>query len=101
MRSRNIATLGSVAVLVLAGFALTARTFLNSGSAAIAQMDQAERAVLAKIDQVNRGMSKREIIAILGEPNEEGPLGLRPRWCVGNCVLNGLAVYIHPSDRCC
>jgi hypothetical protein len=97
MRLRNIATLGLVTVVVLVGFALTARTFINSGPAAIAQMDSAELAILAKTDRLHRGMSRNEVVTILGAPDEEGPLGLRPKWCVGSCLLNGLAVYIHPT----
>lgn len=82
-------------IVVAIGFGIlfAIRTFVNSGPAAVAVMDPPERAFLAKTEQLRRGMSREQVIAILGPPDEEGALGLRPKWCVGSCALNGLKVY--------
>jgi hypothetical protein len=94
--SKTVPWLVVVAVIVL-GTVFAVRTFVNSGPAAVAVMDPAERTILIKTEQLRRGMSKEQVITILGPPDEEGALGLRPKWCVGNCALNGIAVYFLPS----
>jgi hypothetical protein len=69
------------------------RTVVNSGPAAVAQMDGEERALLTKLETVRRGMSPAEVTAILGEPDDLGPLGLRPKWQVGGNPFNAIVVY--------
>ena len=56
-----------------------------------------ERALLAKLETLQKGMSPREVAAILGEPDDPGPLGLRPKWEVGGNPFNAVVVYFHPS----
>src|SRR5215813_1610734 len=82
---------------IVVGGVFAVRTFVNSGPAAVAVMDPAERSIFAKTEQLRRGMSKEQVVAILGQPDEEGALGLRPKWCIGSCALNGLAVYFLPT----
>jgi len=86
-----------IVAVIAFGTVFAVRTFVNLGPSAVAVMDPAERSILAKTEQLRRGMSKQEVVAILGQPDEEGALGLRPKWCIGNCMLNGLAVYILPT----
>jgi hypothetical protein len=69
------------------------RTVVNPGPAAVAQMDGEERALLTKLETVRRGMSPAEVTAILGEPDDLGPLGLRPKWQVGGNPFNAIVVY--------
>jgi hypothetical protein len=92
-RNRNAFLIAFVAISIGAFFLV--RTFINSGPAAIAQMDSAELALLAKVERLQRGMSRTEVEAVLGEPDEYGFLGLRPMWHVNNNPLNGIAVYFH------
>jgi|GEM_PF-2649889 len=86
-----------VVALIVLGTAVAVRTFANSGPAAVAAMNPAERAIVTKTELLRRGMAKEQVVAILGAPDEEGPLGLRPKWCVGSCALNGLVVYFAPD----
>ena len=65
-----------VAVIALGGGAAV-RTFINSGPAAIAQMNGNERALLVKLETLRKGMSPAEVTAVLGAPDDTGPLGLR------------------------
>jgi SmpA / OmlA family len=87
----------AVATAIFIGTIFAGRTFINHGPAAVAMMDPEELAILAKTEQLQRGMSKQQVVAILGDPDEEGTLGMRRKWCLGNCMLNGLAVYILPD----
>jgi hypothetical protein len=86
----------AMTVIALFGIA-TARTVLNSGPAAIAQMNGEELVLLAKLNTLRKGMSASEVTAILGEPDEAGPLGLRPKWQVGRNPLNAVVVYFLPD----
>lgn len=88
--------------LVVAGFVALAavaavRTVVNSGPAALAQMDDGERALLARLETIRKGMSPAQVTGILGEPDDPGPLGLRPKWQVGNNPLNAVVVYFFPD----
>jgi hypothetical protein len=82
--------------VALAGFTAV-RTVVTTGPAAIAQMDGDELALLAKLATLHKGMSLAEVVAVLGEPVDAGPLGLRPKWRVGVNPLNGVAVYFLPD----
>lgn len=73
------------------------RTVMNSGPAALTQMDDGERVLLARLETIRRGMSPAQVEAILGEPDDPGPLGLRPRWQVGSNPFNAIAVYFFPD----
>jgi hypothetical protein len=68
----------ALVVIMLAGIAAV-RTVVNSGPAAIAQMSGDERALLAKLEALRNGMSPIEVAAIMGESDDPGPLGLRPK----------------------
>ena len=81
-----------VAVIALGGVAAV-RTFINSGPAAVAQMNGDERALLVKLETLRKGMSPGEVTAVLGEPDDPGSLGLRPKWHVGGNPLNAVVVY--------
>ena len=86
-----------VAVVIVLGGLAAIRTAVNSGQGAIAQMDDDERTFLAKLETLRRGMSPTEVVAILGEPDEPGPLGLRPKWQIGRNPLNAAVVYFAPD----
>lgn len=64
---------------------------------AISQMSNIERALLARLESLRKGMSPAEVIAVLGEPDDPGPLGMRPRWQVGGNSFNALVVYFWPD----
>jgi hypothetical protein len=85
----------SLALIALCGVAAV-RTVVISGPAAIAQMNAEERVLLAKLDTLRKGMSLGEVTAILGEPDESGPLGLRPKWQVAGNPFNAIVVYFLP-----
>jgi hypothetical protein len=87
----------AVAAVIALGGAAAIRTVVNSGPAAIAHMSDDERALLAKLDTLRKGMSRAEVAAVLGEPDELGPLGLRPKWQVGGNPLNAVVVYFRPD----
>ena len=73
------------------------RTFGTTGQHAIDRMSPDERAFLAKLRSLRRGMSFEQVVAVLGEPDDEGPLRLRPRWNVGGNPLSGVAIYLYPG----
>jgi hypothetical protein len=85
-----------VTVVALAGVTAV-HTVVTTGPAAVAQMDGDERALLAKLTTLHKGMSLAQVVAILGEPDDAGPLGLRSKWRVGANPLNGVAVYFLPD----
>ena len=85
-----------VAVIALGGVAAV-RTVVNTGPAAVAQMNDDERAILVKLQTLRKGMSPAEVTAVLGEPDDPGPLGLRPKWQVGGNPLNAVVVYFFPD----
>src|SRR5438477_3917587 len=87
-RNRN-AVLIALVVISLGAFFL-ARTFVNSGHAAVAQMDPSELALLARIEKLQRGMSRAEVEAVFGEPDEDK--FLRMIWFVNKNPFNGIAV---------
>ena len=60
-------------------------------------MSPEERAFLAKLRSLRQGMSVEQVAGVLGEPDDEGPLGLRPRWNVGGNPLSAAAVYLYPG----
>jgi hypothetical protein len=95
-RATFVASLVTAALLA-AGGALAYRTFATTGNAAIDRMDPEERAFLVKLQSLRRGMSFEQAVAILGQPDDEGPFQMRPRWNIGGNPLNSVAVYIHPS----
>jgi hypothetical protein len=86
-----------VAAVIALGGAAAIRTVVNSGQAAIAHMSDDERTLLARLDTLRKGMSPAEVAAVLGEPDELGPLGLRPKWQVGGNPLNAVVVYFLPD----
>jgi len=56
-------------------------------------MNGDERALLAKLETLRRGMSPAEVVAVLGQPDDPGPFGLRPKWQVGGNPFNAVVVY--------
>jgi len=86
-----------VAAVIALGGAAAIRTVVNSGQAAVAHMSGDERTLLAKLDTLRKGMSPAEVAAVLGEPDEPGPLGLRPKWQVGGNPFNVIVVYFLPD----
>ena len=95
--SKNAVACLIVAAVLGVGGLLAFRTFGTTGQEAIDRMNTEERAFLAKLQLLRRGMSFAQVIEILGRPNEEGPLQMRPKWLIGGNPLNGVAVYIHPE----
>ena len=73
------------------------RTFGTNGQEAVDRMSPDERAFLAKLQSLRRGMSYEQVVGILGRPSDEGPLQMRPRWNVGGNPLSAVAVYIFPD----
>jgi hypothetical protein len=93
VKSRKTLPILVVVTLVALAGVTAVRTVLTSGPAAVAQMNGDERVLLAKLATLRKGMSLAEVVAVLGEPDDAGPLGLRPKWRVGANPLNGVAVY--------
>jgi len=93
---RTLAICLAVTVVALGGVTAV-RTVLTTGADAVAKMDGDERALLAKLTTLHKGMSLAEVEVVLGEPEDGGPLGLRPKWRVGANPLNGVAVYFLPD----
>jgi hypothetical protein len=60
-------------------------------------MDDGERVLLARLETIRKGMSPAQVKAILGEPDDPGPLGLRPKWQVGSNPFNAVVVYFFPD----
>ena len=79
------------------GAVAAVRTVINSGPAALAQMDDGERVLLARLETIRKGMSPAQVKAILGDPDDPGPLGLRPKWQVGGNPFNAVVVYFFPD----
>jgi hypothetical protein len=94
---RNTAAVAIVVAIFLVGGGLAARTFGTRGQDAVARMSDDERALLAKLQSLRRGMSYQQVIAIMGEPDDGGPFGMRPKWKVDGSPLGQVAVYIHPD----
>src|SRR5271154_1539618 len=84
------------AIFIVGGF-IAVRTFGTTGPEAIARMDGEDRAVLAKLQSIRRDMLFSEVVAIMGPPDDEGPLEMRPRWNIGGSPLNVAVVYIYPD----
>jgi hypothetical protein len=82
------------AAIVLVAVAAV-HTISNSGAAAVALMDDKERIILGKLETLRKGMTPDEVTAILGQPDDPGPLGLRPKWQVNGNPLNAIVVYFH------
>lgn len=95
--SRNAVAVWIVAVLLAAGVGIAVRTFGTTGQDAIDRMSPDERAYLAKLRSLRRGMTFGQVAGVLGEPDDAGPLGLRPRWNVGGNPLSAVAVYLYPD----
>ena len=94
MRANNAFAIAIIISIFLVGGGLALRTFGTRGEDAVARMNSDERAILGKLLSLRRGMSYEEVISVMGAPDDEGPLGMRPRWNVGGSPLNGVAVYI-------
>ena len=95
--SRNAVAICIVAALLAAGTGLAVRTFGTTGQDAIDRMSPDERAYLAKLRSLRRGMTFEQVAGVLGEPDDEGPLRLRPRWNVGGNPLSAVAIYLYPG----
>ena len=95
MNWRKVWPVALIVTVIPTTLLLGARTFLNSGPRAIEVMDASELEVLSRIRQLQRGMSRDDAIAILGEPDEYGAFGLRPKWQVGWNPLNAYVVYFY------
>lgn len=97
MRANKLWPLLLVAVLIALGGFVAIRTIVNSGPSAIAAMDPKERVLAAKLDALRRGMTHDEVFQVLGPPDDPGPLGLRPKWQVGNNPFSAVVVYFTPE----
>jgi hypothetical protein len=95
--SKNL-VLGAILVAIFAvGAFFAVRTFGTNGQEAIARMTVEERVMLSRLQSIRRGMSYAEVVEVVGEPDESGPLGMRPKWLIGGNPLNGVVVYILPT----
>jgi hypothetical protein len=97
MKRKNIAINVAVAAILVAGGFVATRTFGTTGQDAIERMSSDERAFLVKLRSLRRGMPFENVVEILGDPDDEGPLRMRPRWNIDGSPLNGVAVYILPG----
>jgi hypothetical protein len=95
--SRNAVAAAIVAAVLAAGGTLAVRTFGTHGQDAIDRMSPAERAYLARLQSLRRGMTFEQVAAVLGAPDDEGPLRLRPRWNVDGNPLSAVAIYLYPG----
>lgn len=84
-------------VLIALGAGVFVRTVANHGPAAVARMGAAERALLTKLETLHMGMSRAEVIGVLGEPDDLGGLGRRPKWQIGGSPFNVIVVSIFPD----
>jgi hypothetical protein len=80
MRANNAFAIAIIISIFLVGGGLALRTFGTRGEDAVARMNSDERAILGKLLSLRRGMSYEEVISVMGAPDDEGPLGMRPRW---------------------
>ena len=92
-RNKNALFIAFVAISIGAFF--LARTFVNSGQAAVARMEPSELAMLARVENLQRGMSRAEVTAVLGEPDEDK--FLRMIWFVNGNPFNGIAIDFRPD----
>jgi len=97
VKSRRTLAICLAVTLVALGGVTAVHTVVTTGPAAVARMDGDERALLAKLATLHKGMSLAEVKAVLGEPDDADPFGLRPKWRVGANPLNGVAVYFLPD----
>jgi hypothetical protein len=95
--SKNVIAGAIVVAIFVVGGLLAARTFGTTGQEAVDRMSTDERAVLAKLKSLRRGMSFAEIETIMGSPDDEGPLRMRPKWHIGGNPLDAVVVYILPG----
>ena len=95
--SKNLVAGAIIAAFLAVAGLVAARTFSTTGQDAVERMSTDERAVLAKLQSLRRGMSFAQVAAIMGLPDEIGPLGMRPKWLIGGSQLNAVVVYILPS----
>jgi hypothetical protein len=94
---KNLAAAAIIAAFLAAGGWIAAGTFGTTGRDAVEKMSADERAVLVKLKSLRRGMSYDQVTAIMGAPDDTGPLGMRPKWLVGGSQLNAVVVYILPG----
>ena len=94
---KNLIASAIIAVFIAAVGAIAVGTFGNTGQDAVDRMSGEERALLAKLKSLRRGMSFDQVAAIMGPPDDTGPLGMRPKWLVGGSQLNAVVVYILPG----
>jgi hypothetical protein len=95
--SKNLVVAAILIAIFAAGGFLALRTFGTNGPDAIARMDADERVMLSKLQSIRRGMNYAQVVEIVGEPDESGPLGMRPKWLIGGSPLNAVVVYILPT----
>ena len=95
--SKNLVVGAILVAIFAAGGFLAVRTFGTNGPDAIARMDTDEREMLSRFQSLRRGMTLTEVVAIVGEPDEVGPLAMRPKWLIDGSPINGVVVYMLPS----
>ena len=95
--SKNVAAGVIVAAIFVVGGLIAVRTFGTTGQDAIARMDSEEHAVLTKLQTIRRDMSFAQVVSIMGRPDDDGPLQMRPKWNLGGNPLNAVVVYIHST----
>ena len=94
MDRRNRYALLIALVIIGIGAFFFARTFFYTGMAAISQMDASELAVLSNIEKIQPGMSRGEVEALLGEPDQDKIIRLY--WFVNRNPLNDIVVDFYP-----
>ena len=91
-------TLAAAAVIVICGPVIY-RTVSTTGDAAVAAMDNAERAFHAKLERLTGDMTLEEVVTILGPPDRSGAT-LRPTWRgPGGSPFNQVAIYFHLNGK--
>ncbi len=80
----------------------TYRTYFNQGSNSISLMNESELALLGKLKLIHKGMSYREVTAILGYPDHEGKFENQDSpsdWHVKDSYLHFNKVSVYFSKR--
>jgi len=79
----------------------TYRTFSNQGANTIPLMNESELDLLSKVKLIRKGMSYREVRAILGYPDHEGEFENQDSpsdWRVKNSYFNRVSVYFGKNN---
>lgn len=94
MASVLLTILALFAIVFVVFVAIVLKTSLCKGDAAVAKMDDAERAFLAQLETITAASTFKQIVDLLGQPDRPGA-GIRPSWrAPGGSSRSQVAVYL-------